>query len=68
LKRVVWNLRGTPPAPAAGAAQGQRGAGGRGGAPVVSAGRYTATLGKLVGGKVTAIGPTQTFRVVTIPQ
>jgi hypothetical protein len=82
LKRVVWDLRGTPAAAAAGAAgaaQGQRGAGGGqaaaaagggrgGGAALVSAGRYTATLGKLVGDKVTAIGPVQTFRVVTIPQ
>jgi photosystem II stability/assembly factor-like uncharacterized protein len=84
LKRVVWDLRGTVAAPAAGAAgaaQGQRGAGagaqaaaggggGRGGAgaALVPAGRYTATLGKLVGDKVTAIGPAQSFRVVTIPQ
>ena len=83
LKRVVWNLRGTvaaPAAAAAGAAQGQRGAAAAarrarlaaaaaaGGAPLVSAGRYTATLGKLVGDKVTAIGPAQSFRVVTIPQ
>ena len=69
LKRVVWDLRGTPAVPAAGAAgaaQGQRGAGG--GAALVSAGRYTATLGKLVGDKVTPIGPAQSFRVVTIPQ
>jgi photosystem II stability/assembly factor-like uncharacterized protein len=67
-------------APAAGAAQGQRGAGGgqaagagfgggRGGAaPLVPAGRYTATLGKMVGDKVTAIGPAQVFRVVTVQQ
>ena len=83
LKRVVWPLRADPPAPAAapaGAAQGQRGAGGGaqaagggggrggGGAPLVPAGRYTATLGKLVGDKVTAIGPAQSFRVVTVPQ
>jgi len=83
LKRVVWPLRADPPAPAAapaGAAQGQRGAGGGaqaagggggrggGGAPLVPAGRYTATLGKLVGDKVTAIGPAQSFRVVTIQQ
>ena len=64
----------------AGAAQGQRGAGGgqavgggfgggRGGAaPMVPAGRYTATLGKVVGDKVTAIGPAQAFRVVTVQQ
>lgn len=77
LKRIAWNLRGDPAAPPAGAAQGQRGAGGGpaggfggrgGGAPMVSAGRYTATLGKLVGDKVTAVGAAQTFRVVQIEQ
>jgi photosystem II stability/assembly factor-like uncharacterized protein len=84
LKRVVWPLRADPAAPAAGAAgaaQGQRGAGGgaqaaagggggRGGAgaALVPAGRYTATIGRLVGDKVTAIGPAQSFRVVVIPQ
>jgi hypothetical protein len=79
LKRVAWNLRGDPPVPAAGAAQGQRGAGGgqaggagggfgRGGAPLVAAGRYTATLGRVVGDKVTTIGAAQTFRVVQIQQ
>jgi photosystem II stability/assembly factor-like uncharacterized protein len=92
LKRVPWNLRADPAAPAAaaagapgggaaGAAQGQRGAGGgqaagggpgggRGGAAaaLVPAGRYTATLGKMVGDKVTAIGPAQGFRVVTVQQ
>jgi Zn-dependent M28 family amino/carboxypeptidase len=78
LKRVAWPLRADVAAPA-GAAQGQRGAGGGaqaaggggrggGGAPLVPAGRYTATIGKLVGDKVTAIGPSQSFRVVTIPQ
>ncbi len=66
VKRVAWDLRGTPAAGAAGAAQGQRGAGGA--AALAPAGRYTATLGKLVGDKVTPIGPTQSFRVVTIPQ
>jgi photosystem II stability/assembly factor-like uncharacterized protein len=87
LKRIAWNLRGDPAAPApaaagapAGAAQGQRGAGGGqaagggfgggrgGGAPLVPAGRYTATLGKMVGDKVTAIGPAQVFRVVQVQQ
>jgi photosystem II stability/assembly factor-like uncharacterized protein len=63
VKRVAWDLRATP---AAGAAQGQRGAGG--GAALAPAGRYTATLGKMVGDKVTPIGPAQSFRVVTIPQ
>ena len=71
LKRIAWNLRGEPAAPAAGAAQGQRGGGGgfgRGGAPLVPAGRYTATLGKLVGDTVTAIGTPQVFRVVQVQQ
>jgi hypothetical protein len=72
-----------PPAPAAGspgAADGQRGGlagpvpggftgGQRGGAAaMVPAGRYTATLGKMVGDKVTPVGPAQVFRVVTIQQ
>ncbi len=84
LKRVAWPLRADPAVPAAGAAgaaQGQRGAGGGGqagagggggrggaGAAMVPAGRYTATLGKVVGDKVTPIGLSQSFRVVTIPQ
>jgi photosystem II stability/assembly factor-like uncharacterized protein len=43
--------------------------GGRGGqAPMVPAGRYQAVLGKLVGDKVTPVGPAQTFLVVQIPQ
>jgi photosystem II stability/assembly factor-like uncharacterized protein len=69
VHRVTWNFRGevqTPAGEAAGAApQGGRG-GGRGGGPqlpVADAGRYTATLGKLVDGKVTPIGPSQTFAV-----
>jgi photosystem II stability/assembly factor-like uncharacterized protein len=83
LKRVAWPLRADPAAPAAGAAgaaQGQRGAGGgqagagggggRGGAgaALVPAGRYVATLGKVVGDKLIPIGSSQSFRVVTIPQ
>jgi hypothetical protein len=81
LRGTVAAPAAAPAAGAAGAAQGQRGAGagapaaaggggGRGGAgaSLVPAGRYTATLGKLVGDKVTAIGPAQSFRVVTIPQ
>jgi photosystem II stability/assembly factor-like uncharacterized protein len=72
----------TPVAAPAGAPQGQRGAGGqagaaaaggpggfgRGGAALVPPGRYTATLGKMVGDKVTAIGSPQTFRIVQIAQ
>ncbi len=108
LRRVVWNLRGDPPAPAAAGrggdpataddedqaagqaqappagrgaaaaqAQGRGGAGaaqfagfGRGGAQgqPVAAGRYTAVLGKMVGDKVTPIGPPQSFQVMVIPQ
>jgi len=81
VRRIAWNLRGDAPAVAApaGAPQGQRGAGGggqagaaggvgRGGAPLVPAGRYTATLGKLVGDKVTAMGPSQAFRIVQVNQ
>jgi photosystem II stability/assembly factor-like uncharacterized protein len=79
LKRIAWNLRGDVVAAAGAAPAGQRGAGGgqaggagggfgRGGAPMVPAGRYTATLGKLVGDKVTTVGAAQVFRVVQIPQ
>jgi hypothetical protein len=72
---------GSTGSPQAGATQGGRAGGpgaaggfgqgfGRGGqqAPLVPAGRYRATLGTLVGDKVTAIGRTQTFMVVQIPQ
>ena len=54
----------------AGAQGGGQGGFGRGGAnvPMVPAGRYQAQLGKLVGDKVTAIGGTQSFFVVVIPQ
>lgn len=56
---------GQPAAPGAAAQFG----GGRGGqAPMVPAGRYQAVLGKMVGDKVTPIGPAQTFFVVQIPQ
>ncbi len=79
LKRTVWNLRqDAPAAPAAGqpgapggapAAAAQFG-GGRGAAavPTAAPGRYQAELGKLVGDKLTPIGPTQSFYVVQIPQ
>jgi hypothetical protein len=77
LRRVAWNLRGDPPAAAAavsgpgggaGQAAGGFGGGGRGQVPAVPAGRYRATIGTLVGDKVTAIGPPQTFLVTAIPQ
>jgi hypothetical protein len=56
---------GQPAAPGAAAQFG----GGRGGqVPMVPAGRYQAVLGKMVGDKVTPIGPAQTFYVVQIPQ
>jgi hypothetical protein len=56
---------GQPAAPGAAAQLG----GGRGGqVPPVPAGRYQAVLGKMVGDKVTPIGPAQTFFVVQIPQ
>ena len=45
--------------------------GGRGGAPagtLVTPGTYRATLGRKTGDTVTPIGPSQTFRVVAIPQ
>ena len=80
LRRVAWNLRtDPPPAPAPGtpaaAAAGRGGAGGRGGfgggrganqGTLVNAGRYRATLGRMVGDIVTPIGSPQTFGVVQI--
>jgi hypothetical protein len=43
---------------------------GRGGAQaaLVPAGRYTAVLGKMIGDKVTPVGPSQSFQVVVVPQ
>ncbi len=72
MRRVVWNLRGDPPAttPAQGSAP-QPGAGGRGGfqqAPLATPGRYHAVLGKQVGDTVTPIGPPQTFHVIQVQQ
>jgi len=76
LRRIAWNLRSDPPPP--GANQGRGGFGGGGGGfggrggppqgPLVSPGRYRATLGTLVGDTVTAIGPPQSFTVVQIAQ
>jgi hypothetical protein len=66
----VWNLRGELPggAAAAGAGRGGRG-GGRGNlAPLVSPGRYRATLGRMVGDLVTPIGAPQSFAVYQVPQ
>jgi photosystem II stability/assembly factor-like uncharacterized protein len=71
-----------PPPPAAagvepagrGAGRGGGGGGGRGGrggggpqGPPVAQGRYTATLGKLVGETFTPIGPAQSFAVLPLP-
>jgi hypothetical protein len=77
LRRVSWNLR-TDPAPGTAAPQGGRGGapggggaafGGRGNQPpLVTPGRYRATLGTLAGETVTAIGTPQTFSVVQIDQ
>jgi hypothetical protein len=74
LRRVAWNLRGDPPTAASGAAQGGRAggqSGGRGGtpqAPLVSPGRYRATLGRMIGDVVTPLGSPQYFSVVQISQ
>ena len=61
-----------PPGRGAGAGRGGGGGGGRGGrggpqGPPVTAGRYTATLGKLVGEAFTPVGPSQSFAVVPLP-
>ena len=80
VHRVAWDLRGEMPPPAAGARGAQGGAGGeappegaqafggrgRQGGPPAAAGRYRATLGKLTGETVTAIGQPQTFFVVPL--
>jgi hypothetical protein len=75
LRRVTWNLNEDPSAaPAAGEQAGRGGGGGRGGrgggpqGPPVAPGRYTATLGRMVGESFTPIGPSQTFAVVTLPR
>ena len=77
LRRVSWNLRGDPlvaaPASGAGGGPGQAAGGpagfGRGQmAAPVAAGRYRATLGTLVGDKVTSIGEPRSFHVFVVPQ
>jgi hypothetical protein len=75
VKRVVWNLAGTPPAPPAGAPAAAAGRGGRaggfggrgGGGAAVEQGKYTATIGKVTNGTFTAVGAGQSFYVVPIP-
>ncbi len=75
INRVTWNLRagdgrgsgqtggaGTPPS---------QGFGGRGGAPLsplVTPGRYRATLGSQTGDTVTPIEPSQSFHVIPLPR
>jgi len=69
LRRVAWNLRGEPVANVN--QTGRGGFGGRGGqpqGPLVTPGRYRATLGKLVGDTVTPLGSPQSFSVVTLNQ
>lgn len=73
LRRVVWNLRGDPPAAGQGGGRGGGGGGqaffggrGGGGGPLAEPGLYKAQLGRQVGDKVEPIGAEQTFRVVSI--
>ena len=66
LKRAVWDLReGIQGAPNAG---GGRGGGRGGGGQFVTPGRYTATLQQIFGETTTAMGPTQTFQVLPLPE
>ena len=76
MHRAVWNLREDPPAAAAGGRGGAGragggGGGGRGGGPnqgpAAEPGRYRAQIGTLSGDTFTAIGPSQTFQVVPLP-
>ena len=70
LRRIAWNLRGDPPPPQNPADQQGRGGfgGGRGGnqGPIVAQGRYRATIGRLAGDKVTAVGQPVSFSVLPI--
>jgi len=78
VHRIAWDLRGEAPPPAAGPGRGERGAGGetleaaqflgrgRQGGPPATAGRYRATLGKLIGDTVTPIGQPQAFVVLPL--
>jgi len=67
LRRIAWNLRGEAPPPGQGA-QGFGFGGGRGAnqGPLVSAGRYRATIARVGGDKVTPIGETVAFSVLPI--
>jgi photosystem II stability/assembly factor-like uncharacterized protein len=81
LRRVAWNLRSDPPAALGEQGQGAGGRGQQGGqqagggrgfgrgaqlAPLVTPGRYRATLGRMSGDIVTPIGQPQPFGVVDI--
>jgi hypothetical protein len=69
LHRIAWDLRRDPPPPQSGrgGAQGGGGFGGRGNAgPLVTTGRYTATVGTLNGDSFAAAGKSQPFLVVPL--
>ena len=78
LRRIAWNLRREPERSEQGEGAGGRGGGGqrfggrggRGGnqGPLVTPGRYRATLGRLSGDVVTPIGQPRSFGVMQIPQ
>ncbi|MBA3888237.1 MAG: hypothetical protein H0X67_21310, partial [Acidobacteria bacterium] len=78
LRRVEWNLRADPaagaggrggaPAAAAAAAFAQVAGRGGGAGQLVPAGRYTATLGRVVGETVSPVGEPQVFRVTQLAQ
>jgi photosystem II stability/assembly factor-like uncharacterized protein len=76
LHRAAWDLRGEPPA-----LQGGRGGGGEGSdqesapqfgrgrqGPIVSPGRYRASIGKVAGENFAAIGDSVSFAVVPLPR
>ena len=67
LRRIAWNLRGEAPPPGQGGGQGFGGAG-RGGnqGPIVSPGRYRATIARVAGDKVTPVGQGVSFSVLSI--
>ncbi|HEX5475341.1 MAG TPA: hypothetical protein VFX12_11820 [Vicinamibacterales bacterium] len=70
VHRIAWDLRGEPPAPQQG--RGGRGGGGFGRAPrgpLVSTGRYHASIGTLTGDTFKALdGVEQTFAVEPLPR
>ena len=71
VHRISWDLRRDPPPPPPAGTRGERGGrGGRGGQDEqgarVETGRYTATLGRLVGENVTDLGEPQTVLVVPL--